>query len=132
MLENTENLCESVTMGFALAQPKMDWKEEVYLAQACKERFLTQSDLPELTDNGFFMAGLAELAEGYEIERGGDDQSYLAVDTRGHGLLTLAERQYHLYAQYLDSIAGRAAVSVLNWLIKTKGWKMAWVLLKPW
>ncbi|PSW15842.1 AraC family transcriptional regulator [Photobacterium rosenbergii] len=130
MLESTENLCESVTVGFAMEQPKTDWNEEVYLAQACKERFLTQSDLPELTDNGFFMAGLAELAEGYEIERVSTTNHTLLLTQEGAGLLTLAERQYHLMPNTLTILpAGQPFRFELA--DKKKGWKMAWVLLKP-
>ncbi|WEM45654.1 AraC family transcriptional regulator (plasmid) [Photobacterium sp. DA100] len=130
MLENTENLCESVTMGFALAQPKTDWKEEVFLAQSCKERFLTQSDLPELTDNGFFMAGLAELAEGYEIERVATTNHTLLLTLEGVGLLTLTERQYHLMPNTLTILPAGLPFR-FELADKRKGWKMAWVLLKP-
>lgn len=82
MLEKSENLCGSVMMGSALPAQRTQWQEVVYLAEACKERFLTQSDLPELIDNEFFMAGLADLAEGYEIER---------VQTYHHTLLFTLE-----------------------------------------
>ena len=130
MLENPENLCESVTVGFPMEQPKTEWTEVVYLAKACKERFLTRSDLPELADNGFLMAGLAELAEGYEIERPTTTDHTLLLTQEGMGLLTTRERQYRLLPNTLTILPAGLPFR-FELADKRRGWKMAWVLLEP-
>ncbi|MCA2470945.1 AraC family transcriptional regulator, partial [Vibrio alginolyticus] len=44
MFENRQNLCESVIGQFS---PQHEWHDDVYLAPACKERFLTLTEIPE-------------------------------------------------------------------------------------
>ncbi|GAL02873.1 transcriptional regulator AraC family [Photobacterium aphoticum] len=117
-------------MGSALPAQRTQWQEVVYLAEACKERFLTQSDLPELIDNEFFMAGLADLAEGYEIERVQTYHHTLLFTLEGMGKLTTAEREYNLSPHTLTVLPmGKPFRFELK--EAGKSWKMAWVLLQP-
>ncbi len=88
MCENRQNLCESVISKIS---PKSHWQEDVYLADACKERFLTSSDIPELSQEQIFMAGMAELADGYHVERCGVAIHTLIFTLEGSGILTTAE-----------------------------------------
>ncbi|KLV03348.1 AraC family transcriptional regulator [Photobacterium aquae] len=129
MLKIPENLCESVTLGIRLEIPITHWQEVVYLAEACKERFLTQSELPELTENEFFMAGLADLAEGYEIERVATDSHTLIFTLDGMGKLTTSQREYALLPGTLAVLP--AGLPFRFELAEPGGlWKMAWVLLQ--
>ncbi|MEH0697717.1 AraC family transcriptional regulator [Vibrio owensii] len=66
MCEKPKNLCESVIEQFAI---KTEWHDDVHLAPACKERFLTLTEIPEWKRADIFMAGLAELRDGYHVER---------------------------------------------------------------
>jgi len=89
MCENRENLCKSVIDKM---KPKAIWHESVYLANTCKERFLTSSDIPELRHEGIFMAGMAELVDGYHVEREGMAIHSLIFTLEGSGILTTGER----------------------------------------
>ncbi|WP_019612833.1 AraC family transcriptional regulator [Psychromonas ossibalaenae] len=89
MCKNRQNLCKSV---ISKIKPKSQWQEDVYLADACKERFLTTSDIPELHQEQIFMAGMAELADGYHVERCGVAIHTLIFTLEGSGILTTAER----------------------------------------
>ncbi|MGF1723558.1 AraC family transcriptional regulator [Photobacterium nomapromontoriensis] len=130
MLEKPQNLCKSGTVGRALSQKITEWKEVVYLAEACKERFLTQSDLPEFKDNDFFMAGLADLSEGYEIERELTFHHTLLFTLDGMGKLTTTDREYCLAPNTLTVLpAGQPFRFELSEL--SNHWKMAWILLDP-
>ncbi|PSW20170.1 AraC family transcriptional regulator [Photobacterium sanctipauli] len=130
MLEKPENLCESVTIERRLKDKKTGWVEKVYLSEACKERFLTQSDLPELTDNEFFMAGLAELSDGYEIERVSTSIHTLLFTLDGKGKLTTEDKEYDLLPNTLTILP--AGLPFRFELAEASGyWKMAWVLLEP-
>ncbi|MGF1682473.1 AraC family transcriptional regulator [Photobacterium minamisatsumaniensis] len=129
MLEKPQNLCESVTLEKRLDQKKTHWAEKVYLSEACKERFLMQSDLPELTDNEFFMAGLAELSDGYEIERECTTLHTLLFSLEGKGSLTTEDMEYQLLPNTLTILP--AGLPFRFELSEPNGhWKMAWVLLE--
>ncbi len=85
MFENRENLCKSVIDNM---KPKLQWNDDVYLSNRCKERFLTTSDIPELIQEGIFMAGMAELVDGYHVERDGVGVHSLIFTIAGSGILT--------------------------------------------
>jgi len=89
MCENRENLCKSVIDEMS---PKSTWQESVYLAERCKERFLTNSDIPELCHEEIFMAGMAELVDGYYVEREGIAVHSLIFTLEGSGILTTSDR----------------------------------------
>ena len=89
MCENRENLCKSVINKM---KPKSQWHDDVYLSDRCKERFLTVSDIPELDQEQIFMAGMAELADGYHVERDGIAVHSLIFTLEGSGILTTPDR----------------------------------------
>lgn len=129
MLEMPEKLCESVTQGKRLVQPKHEWVEDVFLAEACKERFLTQAEIPELGINGFFMAGLAELAEGYHVERSVKTCHTLLCTLEGKGKLTTTDFEYVLGPHTVTILpAGLPFRFELD--EQVNHWKMAWILLE--
>ena len=124
MCKNRENLCESV---ISKMRPKSEWHEEVYLATACKERFLTASDIPELRQEEIFMAGMAELIDGYYVERYGVAVHTLIFTLEGSGILTTAERVELIEPYTLLIIPAHTPFrfelnSVENY------WKMVWLL----
>ncbi|EGR2302222.1 TPA: helix-turn-helix transcriptional regulator [Vibrio parahaemolyticus] len=84
MFENRQNLCESVIGQFS---PQHEWHDDVYLAPACKERFLTLTEIPEWQRADIFMAGLAELHNGYHVERDKVGVHTLLFTLEGGGVL---------------------------------------------
>lgn len=84
MCEKPQNLCESVIEQFAI---KTEWHDDVHLAPACKERFLTLTEVPEWKRADIFMAGLAELRDGYHVERDKVGVHTLLFTIEGGGVL---------------------------------------------
>lgn len=84
MCEKLQNLCESVIEQFAI---KTKWHDDVHLAPACKERFLTLTEIPEWKRADIFMAGLAELRDGYHVERDKVGVHTLLFTIEGGGVL---------------------------------------------
>ena len=127
MFEKKENLFKSVIGDF---EPPAEWRDHVYLSETCKERFLTVSEIPEIKHDGFYMAGLAELTEGYEVERNGVGVHTLLFTVSGEGLLTTPKAQVSIPPNSLTILP---AGSSFRFEIKSPEveWKMAWVLLSP-
>lgn len=127
MLENRENLCESVINKIT---PKSEWIEEVYLANACKERFLTISDIPELRQEAIFMAGMADLIDGYHVERASVVVHTLLFTLEGSGILTTPEYVQVIEANTLVIIPAhtpfRFEINPVD-----NYWKMVWLLPEP-
>jgi len=124
MCENRENLCESVINKMS---PKSVWHDDVYLADACKERFLTCSDIPELRQEAIFMAGMAELMDGYHVERANVDIHTLLFTLEGSGILTTPDYVQLIEPNTLVIIPAHTAFRfeinpVDNY------WKMVWLL----
>lgn len=84
MCEKPQNLCESVIEQFTI---KTEWHDDVHLAPACKERFLTLTEIPEWKRADIFMAGLAELRDGYHVERDKVGVHTLLFTIEGGGVL---------------------------------------------
>lgn len=84
MCEKLQNLCKSVIEQFAI---KTEWHDDVHLAPACKERFLTLTEIPEWKRADIFMAGLAELRDGYHVERDKVGVHTLLFTIEGGGVL---------------------------------------------
>lgn len=84
MCEKPQNLCKSVIGQFAI---KTEWHDDVQLAPACKERFLTLTEIPEWKRADIFMAGLAELRDGYHVERDKVGVHTLLFTIEGGGVL---------------------------------------------
>jgi len=126
MLEKPENLCKSVIPS---PLPKSTWQDEVYLADSCKERFLTQSDLPELSENQFFMAGMAELSEGYHVERVGASIHTLLFTLEGCGRLITETSVVEIEANTLTVLPANLPFR-FELADPIQNWKMAWVLLQ--
>jgi AraC-like DNA-binding protein len=136
MFENNENLFKTVIGDFS---PPESWRDHVYLAPACKERFLTSSDIPELSQFSIGMAGLADLSEGYFVERDGVEMHTLLFTLEGEGLLTTPVSQVVLKANTLTVLPANTS---FRFQLLAHGladedqvsqpasqWKMAWMLL---
>ncbi|PWI32182.1 AraC family transcriptional regulator [Vibrio albus] len=126
MFGNNENLFESVIDDFIAPT---EWKDSVYLSDACKERFLTMSDIPELEGGGLFhVAGLSELYDGYRVERNGVDVHTLLFTLSGEGVLTTPTSQTQIGPNTLTILP---AGTCFRFEIKDPKveWKMVWMLL---
>ncbi len=100
MCEKPQKLCKSVIGQFAT---KTEWQDDVYLAPACKERFLTLTEIPEWHRADIFMAGLAELRDGYHVERNKVGVHTLLFTVEGGGVLItprFCQRDRTLYADH--------------------------------
>jgi len=124
MCENRENLCKSVIDKL---KPKSTWQESVYLSERCKERFLTNSDIPELSAEEIFMAGMAELVDGYYVEREGIAVHSLIFTLEGSGMLTTSDRVELIEPYTLMILPARIPFRFeLNPV--DNFWKMIWLL----
>ncbi len=125
MFKTDKNLCESVIPS---KTSERVWRDDVFLAPQCKERFLTRSEIPEFVDQQIFMAGLADLNLGYRVERQGPDEHTLLMSIGGRGLLTTAQQQFVIDA---DSIVVLPARQPFRFELHPQAthWKMAWILL---
>jgi AraC-like DNA-binding protein len=124
MCENRENLCKSV---ISKMQSKSEWHDDVYLSDMCKERFLTTSDIPELVQEDIFMAGMAELVDGYHVERYGLAVHSLIFTLEGSGILTTADR-VELIAPYTLLILPAHTPFRFELNSVDNYWKMIWLL----
>ncbi|HHP0481332.1 TPA: helix-turn-helix transcriptional regulator [Vibrio campbellii] len=84
MFEKSQNLCKSVIEQFS---SKTEWHDDTYLAPACKERFLTLTEIPEWRRADILMGGLAELHDGYRVERNKVGVHTLLFTVEGGGVL---------------------------------------------
>ena len=85
MFKKQQNLCESV---IDTMKPKSTWQDEVFLAEHCKERFLTVEDIPEMKSCGVYMGGMAKLYDAYWVERESVNVHTLIFTQEGGGILT--------------------------------------------
>lgn len=126
MLKKTKNLFESVISDF---EPPEIWQDHTYLAPACKERFLTLSDIPELENEQFFMAGLSDLKEGYEVERVGAANIHTLLFTlEGEGQLTTSDTRVPLKPNSLTILPAGIPFR-FELPHHQSNWRMVWVLL---
>lgn len=127
MCKNRLKLCESV---ISKMQPKSIWVEEVYLADDCKERFLTTSDIPEMAQEEIFMAGMTELVDGYCVERCGVAVHTLIFTLEGSGILTTSD-QVKLLEPYTLLIIPADTPFRFEINPVDNYWKMIWLLPQP-
>lgn len=126
MFEFRENLCESV-IEQNLSQ--RDWQDKIYLADSCKERFIVQSELSELGTEGITMAGLAELSDGYIVERKHPEIHTLLFTQEGGGRLLTKQGIYAITPNTVTVLPEN--IPFRFELADSPNWKMAWILLPP-
>jgi len=126
MCENRKNLCESVIKQMS---PQSEWVDQVFLSETCKERFLTHSNIPELALDDIFMAGMADLKDGYHVEREGIAVHTILFTLDGGGILTTADR-VELIEPYTMVVL--PALTPFRFEINPidMQWKMVWFLPK--
>jgi len=106
------------------------WTNKVELSDQCRERFLTQSVVPELNEKAIFMAGLAELEGEYLVERSGERVHTVIVTLEGGGTLTTSNSIDEIERNTLTYLeAGTPFRFELS--KKQRHWKMVWLLLEP-
>lgn len=126
MFQRNENLCKSVID--VKTQPSRKWKDDVFLAPECRERFLVLSDVPEMKQFDIFMAGLAQLKNGYVVERSSPDVHTVLVTLEGAGVLTTPECTLEIGINTVTFLpAGKPFRFELN--DQSKQWNMVWLLL---
>ena len=126
MFKTDKNLCKSVISPLS---HKMVWRDDVYLAPACKERFLTTTDIPEFVEQQIFMAGLADLNDGYRVERQNPDVHTLLATIGGCGQLTTDEGRQQIGQNTVTVLPAKTAFC-FELHPQHRHWKMAWILLK--
>lgn len=126
MFEITKNLCESVIEQELLNR---HWQDEVYLAEACKERFIVSSDIPELVIEEISMAGLGEFSQGYSVERREPEIHTILFTLEGGGCLTT---RHGIQAIQPNTVTVLPQGMPFRFeLGEHPYWKMAWILLPP-
>ncbi len=109
---------------------KKEWKDDVYLSEACKERFLTLCDIPEWQRSDVFMAGLAELEQGYFVERESMDVHTLIFTLEGGGILTTPYGEERLEPNSLAVLPTNTSFRI-ELDTEIGDWKMVWLLPRP-
>ncbi|MCK6262721.1 AraC family transcriptional regulator [Vibrio sp. ZSDE26] len=127
MLESKQNLFESVIDQDHI---KTQWQDQVFLSDECRERFLGLTEIPEFESMGFFMAGMADLVDGYIVERESVAVHTLLFTLKGEGLLTLADQRQTIPANSLVILPADMPFRFELGENSNK-WKMVWLLLSP-
>ncbi|MEH0674035.1 helix-turn-helix transcriptional regulator [Vibrio scophthalmi] len=126
MFQTNENLCKSVISD--TAQLARKWKDDVFLAPECQERFLVLSDIPEMKQFDIFMAGLAKLNNGYGVERVSPEVHTVLITLDGGGVLHTPESIVEISVNTITFLpAGKPFRFELN--DRSKPWNMVWILL---
>ncbi|PNH93682.1 helix-turn-helix domain-containing protein [Vibrio diazotrophicus] len=126
MFQTNENLCKSVISD--VAQLPRKWKDDVFLAPECQERFLVLSDIPEMKQFDIFMAGLAKLKNGYGVERVSPEVHTVLITLDGGGVLHTPESIVEISVNTITFLpAGKPFRFELN--DQSKPWNMVWILL---
>jgi len=126
MFQTNENLCKSVISD--VAQLPKKWKDDVFLAPECQERFLVLSDIPEMKQFDIFMAGLAKLKNGYGVERVSPEVHTVLITLDGGGVLHTPESIVEISVNTITFLpAGKPFRFELN--DQSKPWNMVWILL---
>ncbi|RKF13220.1 AraC family transcriptional regulator [Alginatibacterium sediminis] len=106
----------------------MQWNDKVYLDPECRERFLTQSDIPELSSSHIHMAGLANLRNSYHVERANPSYHTLIYSIHGAGILYVEDEQLAIPSGHLAFLpAHKPFRFVLD--PQSGHWDMAWLIL---
>ncbi|MGF1748297.1 helix-turn-helix transcriptional regulator [Vibrio cionasavignyae] len=126
MFKNKQNLCKSIIGQFSI---KSTWGDEVYLSDECEERFLAESDIPEFKSEDIFMAGMANLVDGYHVERKGVDVHTLLFTIEGGGVLT-TETSVEAIEPYSIVVLPAHQPYRFELNPQYKHWRMIWFLPK--
>ncbi len=126
MFSIEKNLCESVIEQNETKQYK--WKDGLFIAPECQERFLVMSDVPEMKSHNIFMVGLAQLVKEYWVERTGPEFHSVLVTLEGGGTLHTDAGCFDISPSTMSFLpAGKPFRFELSPLYQH--WKMVWLLL---
>lgn len=126
MFEISKNLCKSVIEQELLNR---HWQDDVYLAEACKERFIVSSEIPELISEEISMAGLGEFSQGYSVERREPEIHTILFSLEGGGCLSTVDGVHHIQPNSVTVLP--QGLPFRFELGDNPYWKMAWILLPP-
>ncbi|WP_027695481.1 helix-turn-helix transcriptional regulator [Vibrio litoralis] len=126
MFETSKNLCKSVIEQELLNR---HWQDDVYLAEACKERFIVSSEIPELSNEEISMAGLGEFSQGYSVERREPEIHTILFTLEGGGCLSTRHGMHHIQPNSVTVLP--QGLPFRFELGEHPYWKMAWILLPP-
>lgn len=126
MFKQHINLCESV---IGKSNINRDWKDGVFLSPACYERFLVDSDIPEMKEFGIHMAGMAELKEEYWVERTHPEIHTILITIDGEGQLITDSGSERILPNTITVLPAKSPFRFeLAPLVSS--WKMIWILFK--
>jgi AraC-like DNA-binding protein len=108
----------------------MDWKDAVFLAPECRERFVTEQTAPTLSKYGIFMAGLAELWQAYIVERKGPEHHTLLFTLGGTGQLTTPFGRHEIHYNTMTILPASLPFR-FELAANASHWQIAWLLLNP-
>ncbi|BCL72235.1 AraC-type DNA-binding domain-containing protein [Vibrio nigripulchritudo ATCC 27043] len=126
MFGKSEKLCKSVIDSFSVQN---EWRDEIFLGDACKERFLSQSDFPEFVKSHLYMAGQSEISGDYHVERIGPDFHTLLFTNEGGGVL-ITESQVVTIDPHTVTFLPPNQPFRFEIADKKIGWRMSWLLLQ--
>ncbi|WP_394242501.1 helix-turn-helix transcriptional regulator [Vibrio astriarenae] len=126
MFKQEINLCESV---IGKSNVNRDWQDGVFLSPACYERFLVDSDIPEMKEFGIHMAGMAELKEEYWVERTHPEIHTILITIDGEGQLITDSGSERILPNTITVLPAKSPFRFeLAPLVSS--WKMIWILFK--
>lgn len=126
MFKTSQKLCESVINN---TLRDYQWHDNVYLADACKERFIVSSEIPELVTEEIALAGLGDFAEGYSVERREPEIHTILFTLEGEGRLTTLNGVEAITPNTVTILPH--GIPFRFELADSPYWKMAWILLPP-
>ncbi|MGF1826427.1 AraC family transcriptional regulator [Vibrio splendidus] len=124
MFKKQQNLCKSVIDSM---RPKSTWRDDVFLAEQCKERFLTVEDIPEMKSFGVYMGGMAKLYDGYWVERESVNVHTLIFTQEGGGILATSTSVQAITPYTLVVLPAETPFR-FELDPQYNYWKMAWML----
>lgn len=128
MFQRKENLCKSVISESDYFFRNRKWKDDIFLASECQERFLVLSDVPEMKQFDISMASLAHIKNGYSIEIASPDTHTVLVTLEGGGVLITPDQSQEIGQNTITILpAGKPFRFELG--EQSKSWKMVWFLL---
>ncbi|MBC7003176.1 helix-turn-helix transcriptional regulator [Photobacterium sp. BZF1] len=123
MLRNDQKLVKSV---IDVDNTQYKWKDRVELSEQCQERFLVQSNLPELAEEGIVMCGMADMREHYLVEREGGDHHTLLVCIDGEGVVTNQNMKCHVPGDHLVILPAKTAFK-FELCSNSENWRFIWI-----
>lgn len=105
---------------------KSEFINFINVGEGCYEIFLTKDELPEMSDFGINMAGIAQLTPPYHVERHNPQEHCILITQSGEGLLEWDHGEELIQANSLVVLPAGAS---FRFTIKGEHWNLCWILL---